>query len=215
MADEQQKDEQGQQQQGGEAQNQSQDSEQRKPPNKRRKRTIRFVLLALLILAIVIGIPIYAYYSVRESTDDAQVDGHLVPVSSRISGTIVEVLVNDNQEVRAGQELIKLDPADYKVAFDQAQAQLATSEATTSESQENVPITTINTTSQVSTSASQVEEAQAAVNSAQEGVRAAQAKVGSANATLQQRQANYVKAQKDLARLARLGAERRDFPPGV
>ena len=55
----------------------SQDSEQRRPGNRRRKRTIRFVLLALLILAVVIGIPIYAYYSVRESTDDAQVDGHL------------------------------------------------------------------------------------------------------------------------------------------
>lgn len=186
--------------QQGNQQNQPQDSEQRKPTNRRRKRTIRFVLLALLILAIVIGIPVYAYYSVRESTDDAQVDGHLVPISSRIAGTVLEVLVNDNQPVRAGQELVKLDPADYQVAFDQAQAQLATSQANTSESQENVPITTINTTSQVSTSTTQVDEAQAGVASAQEAVRAAQAKVNAANATLQQRQANYVKAQKDLAR---------------
>jgi membrane fusion protein (multidrug efflux system) len=187
--------------QGADQQNQSEDSERRKPANRRRKRTIRFLLLALLILAIVVGIPIYAYYSVRESTDDAQVDGHLVPISARIGGTILEVLVNDNQPVRAGQELVRLDPADYQVALQQAQAQLATSQATTIESQENVPITTITTTSQVSTSASQVQEAQAAVNSAGHGVQAAQAKVNAANATLQQRQANYVKAQKDLARL--------------
>src|SRR5581483_4222877 len=112
-------------------QSQHDDNEPRKPSNRRRRRTIRFVLLALLILAIIVGIPIYAYYSVRESTDDAQVDGHLVPISSRIAGTIIEVLVNDNQPVRAGQELIKLDPADYQVAFHQAEAQLATSQANT------------------------------------------------------------------------------------
>jgi membrane fusion protein (multidrug efflux system) len=184
----------------GEAQNQSQDSEAPRRPVRRRKRMLRFVLLAVLILAIVVGIPIYAYYSVRESTDDAQVDGHLVPVSARIAGTVLEVLVNDNQPVRVGDELVKLDPADYQVAFDQAQAQLATSQATTSESKENVPITTITTTSQVSTTGTQVQEAQAAVGSAEEAVRAAQARINSANATLQQRQANYVKAQKDLAR---------------
>jgi membrane fusion protein (multidrug efflux system) len=199
MADDQQNQQDPQQQDKNE-QHESHDSEPHKPVNRRRKRTIRFVLLALLILAIVIGIPIYAYYSVRESTDDAQVDGHLVPVSSRIAGTVLEVLVNDNQPVRAGQELLKMDPADYQVAFDQAQAQLATSQANTLESQQNVPITTINTTSSVRTSSTQVQEAQAAVASAEQGVHAAQAKVSAANATLEQRQANYVKAQKDLAR---------------
>jgi membrane fusion protein (multidrug efflux system) len=194
----------GQEQKQGQAQDHSQDSEQRKPTNRRRKRTIRFVLLALVILAIVIGIPIYAYYSVRESTDDAQVDGHLVPISSRIGGQLLEVFVNDNQPVRAGQELVKLDPADYQVALQQAQAQLATSQANTSESQENVPITTINTTSQVSTATTQVEEAQAGVASAQQAVHAAQAKVNAANAALVQRQANYVKAEKDRQRLQEL-----------
>ena len=220
MADEQQQrnGQEGHQPEGG-GQNQAQDSEQRKPANRRRKRTIRFVLLALLILALIIGIPIYAYYSVRESTDDAQVDGHLVPISARISGTILEVLVNDNEPVRAGQQLVILDPADYKVALAQAQAQLATSEANTSESEENVPITTINTTSQVSTTSTQVEEAQAAVNSAQQAVHAAQARVTAANATLQQRQANYVKAEKDLARFQDLVQKdeisRQDFDAAV
>src|SRR3954466_11834140 len=101
----------------------------RKPADPRRKRTIRFILLALLVIAAVVAIPVFAYYSVRESTDDAQVDGHVIPISSRIGGNILSVLVNDNQEVRAGQELVRLDPADYKVAFEQSQAQLLSAEA--------------------------------------------------------------------------------------
>jgi membrane fusion protein (multidrug efflux system) len=162
------------------------------------------VVLAIVVLALIVAIPIYAYYSVRESTDDAQVDGHVIPISPRIAGTIVSVLVNDNQPVRAGDELVRLDPADYQVALAQAQAQLAGSEATTSESQENVPITTINTTSQVSTSTTQVQQAQAGVASAQQAVHAAGARINSANATLAQKEANRVKAQKDLARFKEL-----------
>ncbi len=73
--------------------------------------------------------PIYAYFSSRESTDDAQVDGHLIPISPRINGTVVSVLVNDNQSVKAGQELVQLDPADYQADLAQAEAQLATAEA--------------------------------------------------------------------------------------
>ncbi len=177
-----------------------QDSEARKKANPRRKRTIRFALLAVLVVALIAAIPIYAYYSVRESTDDAQVDGHVIPISPRISGTIQEVLVNDNQPVRAGQDLVRLDPADYKVSLDQAQAQLEGSSATISESQQNVPLTTINTRSSVSTAVTQVEEAQAGVAVAQRGIDVARARVGSATATLAERQANLVKAQKDLAR---------------
>ena len=64
--------------------------------------TIRFVLLALIVVAAIVAIPVYAYYSVRETTDDAQVDGHIIPISPRINGTIIEVLVNDNQLVKAG-----------------------------------------------------------------------------------------------------------------
>jgi membrane fusion protein (multidrug efflux system) len=192
----------GPDQAGGSSQQQAprDDGSRRRRSNPRRKRTIRIVVLALVVLAIIVAIPIYAYYSVRESTDDAQVDGHLIPISPRINGTIVSVLVNDNQPVRAGQEMVKLDPADYQVAFDQAQAQLASSEATTTENQENVPLTTINTTSQISTSTTQVDEARAGVASAQQAVDSARAQLTSANASVAQKQANLVKAEKDLVR---------------
>lgn len=172
----------------------------RRPANPRRKRTIRFVILALIVVAAIVAIPIYAYYSVRESTDDAQVDGHIIPISPRIAGTILTVLVNDNQPVRAGQELVRLDPADYQVALTQAQAVLATAQANALESGVNVPLTTINSSSLVRSSVTQVDQYQAAVASAQQAVNAARARLNAANAALAQKQANYVKAQKDLAR---------------
>ncbi|MGA8029811.1 MAG: HlyD family secretion protein [Bryobacteraceae bacterium] len=174
---------------------------ERKPPNPRRKRTIRFVILALLVVAAIVAIPVYAYYSVRESTDDAQVDGHVIPISPRISGTVISVLVNDNVAVKAGQELVRLDPSDYQVAYQQAEAQLASSAANTSESQQNVPITTINTSSQINTTGTQVDEARAGIAAAQQAVDSARARLNSANSSLAEKQANYVKAQKDLARM--------------
>lgn len=193
-------DQQGPDQQGKNAQ-QNNDADAKKKADPRRKRTIRFVLLALIVVAAIVAIPVYAYYSVRESTDDAQVDGHVIFISPRISGTVLDVVVNDNQPVRAGQELVRLDPADYQVSLQQAQAQLSSSQASTTESQQNIPITTVNTTSSVSTSATQVEQARAAVVSAQQAINVARAGLASSQATVAQREANYVKAQKDLARM--------------
>jgi membrane fusion protein, multidrug efflux system len=177
------------------------------PEETRRKRRIRFIVLALLVVAAIASIPIYSYYAARESTDDAQVDGHLIPISPRVSGTVLEVLVRDNEHVKAGQTLVRLDPSDYQVALAQAQAQLATAQATTSESKVNVPLTNINTASQVDTSKTQADEARAAVNSAQQAANQAQANIGSARATLEARQADYEKAQKDLARFKDLVAK--------
>lgn len=181
-----------------------QGGDKKKQEDPRRKRTIRLVVLAVLVVAVIAAIPIWAYYSVRESTDDAQVDGHVVPISARINGTIMTVLVNDNQVVQAGQELVHLDPADYRVAQAQAEAQLATAEASTVESRVNVPVTNINTGSQVSTSLTQVDENRAGVAAAQQAINAARARVNSATSDLAQAQANYVKSQKDLLRYAAL-----------
>ncbi len=165
-----------------------------------RRRMIRFVLLALIVVAVVVAIPVSAYYSARESTDDAQVDGDVIPVSARVVGTVTEVLVRDNQAVKAGQPLVRLDAADYQVSEAQAEAALASAQANTSESSVNVPLTNINTRTLVTTSSSQTTEAQAAVASSQQGVNAAQARLNSANADLVGKQADLVKAQKDLAR---------------
>ncbi len=185
----------------GQQDNDHSDSEAaKKRADPRRKRTIRLIVLAVIVVAIVAAIPVYAYYSVRESTDDAQIDGHLIPISARISGNVLSVLVNDNEPVKVGEALVKLDPADYQVAFDQTKAQLASSEASTTESQENVPITKVTTTGSVSTSVAQQQQANAGVLAAEQAVNAARARLNSSNATLAQAQANFIKAQKDLAR---------------
>jgi membrane fusion protein (multidrug efflux system) len=180
------------------------DAESLKKSQPGRTRTVRFVLLALLVVAVVAAIPISAYYSARESTDDAQVDGDIVPISARITGTVVEILVRDNEAVKAGQPLVRLDPADYQVSLAQAQAALASAMANTLETGVNVPLTNINTRTLVTTSSSQTIEAQAAVASAQQGVDTARARLNSANSDLAGKQADLVKAQKDLVRLKEL-----------
>jgi membrane fusion protein, multidrug efflux system len=174
------------------------------PARRNRAKRLRLIIFAVLVLAVIVAIPVYNYYSSRESTDDAQVDGHIVPISPRISGTVIAVLVNDNQYVTAGTELVRLDPADYKVAADKAAADLADAQAQTLEAQTNVPITQINTSSLIKTSSSAVAEAQAGVIAAQRQVDAANARVASANAKVVEAQANNEKAQKDLARLKEL-----------
>ncbi len=145
-------------------------------------------------------IPVFAYYSVRVSTDDAQIDGHVIPISSRISGNVLQVMINDNQQVRAGESLVKLDPADYRVAVSQAQAQLSSSQADITQNEQNIPITSINTSSQVSTSTTQEQQARAGVAVSEQAIDAARARVASSNAALAQAQSNFVKSQKDLAR---------------
>ncbi len=180
------------------------ESEPDEPTRRNRNKRIRLIVFAVVVLAAIVAIPVYNYYSSRESTDDAQVDGHIVPISPRISGTVIAVLVNDNQYVTAGTELVRLDPADYKVSLDKAQADVADAEAQTLEAETNVPITQINTSSLIKTSNAGVIEAQAGVASAQQQIDAAHARVASANAKVAEAQANSEKAQKDLTRFKEL-----------
>ena len=91
-----------------------------------------FLTAALLVTLIALsfaGIRFWNYLHSYESTDDAQADAHISPISSRISGTITRVYVEDNQRVKAGQLLVQLDTHDYKVAVEQARAQLAQARA--------------------------------------------------------------------------------------
>ena len=148
------------------------------------------VLLAASFLA-------YRYFSTYESTDDAEVDGHLMPLSARIAGYILKVNVDDNQYVTAGTVLAEIDPRDYQVAVDQAKAQVADAQATAQASNINVPITSVNTTSQVSVSEADVENARA-------GIVASQQQYDAAKAQLDQAEANDVKAQNDLERYRQL-----------
>lgn len=155
------------------------------------------VLVPLALLVIVGSVLLWRYFSSYESTDDAQVDVHLYPVSARISGYVIKVNVNDNQYVQQGTVLVEIDPKDYEVAVAKAQADLANAEATAKSLNISVPITSVNTSSQLRSATSDVENANA-------GIIAAEKQLIAAHAQVEQAEANDVKAQDDLQRYKRL-----------
>jgi membrane fusion protein (multidrug efflux system) len=176
------------------------------PPPLKPRRSLRdrpharlFIVAAVIIL-LVGGFLAWRYFSSYESTDDAEIDGHLMPLSARISGYVAKVNVDDNQYVQAGTVLVEIDPRDFQVALDQARAAAADAHATAESSGIDVPVTSVNTTSQVSSTEADVQNAEA-------GVAAAQQQYDAAQAQLLQAQANNVKAQNDLVRYKQLVAK--------
>jgi membrane fusion protein (multidrug efflux system) len=156
-----------------------------------------FVVAGVVLVLLVAGIGLWLYFRQYESTDDAQIDGHVHPISSRIAGYVTKVNVDDNQAVHAGDVLVEIDPADYDVAVAKAEAELADAMASAEAQEINVPVTSINTSSQIRGSEADVESARA-------GVRGAEQQVGMMRASLAQAEANDVKYQADLERYRQL-----------
>jgi membrane fusion protein (multidrug efflux system) len=154
------------------------------------------VIIAAIVL-LVMGFFVYRYVTSYEATDDAQVDGHVNSISTRISGHVVKLNVLDNQYVEAGTVLVEIDPADYQVAYESAKADFDSAQAAASAAGVDVPITSINTSSQVSST-------EADVASARAGISAAKQQFEAAKAQRDQAEANNVKAQNDLARYKQL-----------
>lgn len=171
-----------------------------------RPRTKWGLALLGLILAAALFVT-WRYFANRESTDDAQIDGHIVPISARVGGTVVEVAVRDNQHVEAGTVLVRIDPKDYQVAVEKAKADLANAQAVALGAETGVPIAGTTTGSQVSASQAQVEMAQAGIQVAEKQVAAAHARASAAEAHLAEAQANHTKAARDLERMKQLIAK--------
>jgi len=162
------------------------------------RRALVWALAAVAILTIVL---IYHYYN-RVSTDDAQVDGHLVPMSSKIYGEIAEVRVDDNQPVKAGQVLVRIDPRDYQARVDQAKAALALAESQAQAAQVGVPLTQETTESYVSSADAQLANDQAEYDRAKTAYeKDSTAELAFARANVDARQADNDRAQADLARM--------------
>jgi len=160
------------------------------PEKNSRRKIILFAVLALLVVG---GGLFYWHSTFTESTDDAQVDGDLYQVSSRVTGQVIKVSVEDNQKVQAGDLLLEIDPKDYQVALEQAQANLASAQANALQANVNVPITDITTATTITTTGYDVQGATAAVAQAQKQAQAAEARVAQARA-------NATKAQLDVDR---------------
>jgi membrane fusion protein (multidrug efflux system) len=166
-------------------------------PSRTQSPGFRIAVLIALVVLLVVGFFMYRYFTSYESTDDAQVDGHINSVSARISGHVIKLNVQDNQYVQAGTVLVEIDRTDYQVAYERAKADFADAQAAATAAGVTVPITSVNTSSQISAS-------EADVASARAGIQAAQQQFQAAKAQLQQAEANNVKAQNDLARYKQL-----------
>jgi membrane fusion protein (multidrug efflux system) len=157
------------------------------------------VLGGVVLVAIVAGLLLH--YHNRESTDDAQVDGHITPVASKVYGRVEQVLVNDNQQVKAGQILVKIDPRDYQASVDQAKAALALAESDAQSAGVDIPRTRETVASGTSSADAQLLGAVADLQSAQ--VTYDQSKTSDlawAQANVDKARANAELAQADLAR---------------
>ncbi|HWB83700.1 MAG TPA: HlyD family secretion protein [Bryobacteraceae bacterium] len=157
-----------------------------------RGKAMFIVLLVGLVLATG-GFLFWRYAQTYESTDDAQISGHLNGVSSRVAGSVTAVYVSENQFVKAGQVMAEIDPRDYQVALEQARAEAMQARAEVEAQNPNIPITETASETNISTAQSDVENAEAAVAAAERDAAAAEAR-------LREAQANSAKAQADVAR---------------
>lgn len=166
-----------------------------KNPKVRRLLAVGAVVLLLALISLI------AYYHNRETTDDAQVDGHITPVASKIYGRVAEVLVDDNQPVKAGQVLVRIDPRDYQASLDQAKAALALAESDAASAGVDVPRTRENVASGTSSAGAQLLGAQADLERAQVTYDEAQTSdLAWAQANIEKSKANAELAQADLGR---------------
>jgi membrane fusion protein (multidrug efflux system) len=186
---------------------QSQSSKSQSPPDSeaRYQRRAAFLgnprtKLGLILTGLVILVAVFflwRYLASYESTDDAQIDGHVNAVSARISGHVIKLNVQDNQYVEKGTALVEIDPADYEVAVAQARGEYEDAEAQASAAAINIPINNVSTSSQVS-------GAQAGVYGAQAGIAMARQQFEAAKSQVAEAEANNTKAQNDLVRYKQL-----------
>ena len=159
----------------------------------RRSPRARGLLIAAAVLLALAAVAAWRHADARESTDDAQIDAHVSPVAARVGGTVLEVLVRDNQRVEKGASLVRIDPRDHQVALARAQADLAEAEASARAARTTVPLT--------STTANAQE------TGADSDVAGAEARLASGRAQLKEAQARERQAAADLERLRPLVAK--------
>lgn len=164
----------------------------------------RIVIIVVVLALISGGYLFWLHLSKFESTDDAQVDGQVYAISSRISGHVIDVKVDDEQEVKAGDVLVVLDPKDYEVAVAKARADLADAVANYQSNRSDVPITSINTKSTLTTANSARLDASAGVSGSERQLGASRARLATAQANVRVAQANFTKAQQDVERYKQL-----------
>jgi membrane fusion protein (multidrug efflux system) len=168
----------------------------------------KWILILIPIILAIAGYWIYqAYFAGRESTDDAQIDGHINPVASKVAGHVVSINVEDNQFVKAGTVIVQIDPRDYKVSLEKSMADLAAAQSAAEAAHTQVPMTSTNTSSQSNLAGAGIELAEGARAAAMKDVDSARARLESTQARVRETQANYTKTVQDLERMKLLIAK--------
>ena len=153
----------------------------------------RFIVIGV-VMVLAVGVLLFWWRSTfYEDTDDAQVNGHLIQISSRIAGQVLKINVEENQAVEKGAVIAELDPRDFEVAVQQAEANLQAAEAAYESAKVNVPIIDINTGSNLRSTSSDVTSSEAQVAAARQQLQGTEAQIAQA-------EANYTKAKLDLER---------------
>ena len=166
----------------------AQDVEAERPPKRR-----RIMLAVVIVVVALVALGMWWRSTYSEDTDDAQVNGHLIQISSRIAGQVAKVYVEENQMIKRGDLIAELDPRDYEVAVENAEAALSSAKANASAATVNVPIVTINTGSNLRSADADLAGTRAGLSGAEKQLAAAEARVA-------QSQANATKAAADLER---------------
>jgi membrane fusion protein (multidrug efflux system) len=180
-----------------------------------RRRRRRVVALALLAVGVVAagtyGVQAWRYWSRHVSTDDAFVEAHVSPVSARVRGTVIEVLVRDNQDVAAGAPLVRLDPRDLEVKVHQARAALTTAQTRLRTAAAGVPMTDESTRSQIALAEATVakdalgiESARRVLDERRSRLLARRASMQAAQAEVAAREADFERARVDRGRMQEL-----------
>jgi membrane fusion protein (multidrug efflux system) len=167
----------------------------------------KWLLIPVGLILVVAGYAGWQYLSHWESTDDAQIDGHIHPVNAKVGGTVASVNVVENQRVEAGAILAQLDSRDYEVAVARAEAELAQAQAGVVAARAGVPVASSTAGAQITSSEAIAERAKAGVNAAERDIEVAEAKLNSAQARVREAQANATKAAHDVERLKLLIAK--------
>ncbi len=176
-------------------------------PTGRKRRVLIPAAIIIVLIAAIFGIRYLVYAAHHVTTDDAQINGDITTVSARVKGQILAVYVHENQLVRKGDRLAKLDDRDYVVAVQQAQAALAQAIASQQAAQQGVPLQSAVTAAQTAQAQAAVAQAAGQTQEANAGIVAAQHKLASAQAQANAANANALKAQHDLERAKQLVTE--------
>jgi len=171
-------------------------------------RSNRWRLIGIVVAVLVLVAAVFWWRARgRESTDDAQIDGHITQIASRVAGTVLKVPVDNNFRVKAGDLLVQIDPRDYEVAVARAKAELADAQANAMAATTNVPVARVETRAGVTTASGGVEEAEAAVRGADQQIASARANLLAAQARQTEKETAATKTEHDVERFKSLAAK--------